>query len=151
MYLDIVLSFNPIAEAASSTARPTFVRDKLENITDSEYESEVGRAIAGIHIASGERDDMHQDSDTADVTHPPILARHLGQATIPCAGRSLSELVGYTELNKAITDDPWSPFSPDDEWNLSRWFVWTKVAKSKIDVDFGQGVGGTDSRSFWSA
>ena len=36
MHLDIVLSLNAIADAACSTARPTSVRDELENMTDSD-------------------------------------------------------------------------------------------------------------------
>jgi len=35
MHFDIVLSLSPIADAASM--RPTFVRDELENLTDSDY------------------------------------------------------------------------------------------------------------------
>ena len=148
MYLDILLSFNPIAEAASSMARPTFIRDKLENISVSDYESEVGRAIAGIHIASGERDDMHQDSDTEHVSHPPVRARPSGQETIPGAGRLHGEVAGYTELNKAMTDNPWSTFSSEDDFNLASWFVRSTVAKSQIDAYIAQSLGGTDSRSF---
>jgi len=74
MHLDIVPSLNAIAEAASSTTRPTFVRDKLENMTDSDYKSDPGLEIADIHTASGEIDDMHNDSDTKDVSHPPARA-----------------------------------------------------------------------------
>ena len=118
MHLDIVLSLNAIADAASSTARPTFVRDELENMTDSDYESDPGLEIADIHTTSGEIDDMHNDSDTEDVSHPPVHARPSGQETIPGAGRPLGEVAGYTELNKAMTDDPWSPFSSEDDFNL---------------------------------
>jgi len=151
MHLDIVLSLNAIADAASSTARPTFVRDELENMTDSDYESDPGLEIADIHTTSGEIDDMHNDSDTEDVSHPPVRARPSGQETIPGAGRPLGEVAGYTELNKAMTDDPWSPFSSEDDFNLASWFVRSKVAKSQIDAYFAQGLGGTDSRSFRSA
>jgi len=54
---------------------------------------------------------MQNDSDTEDVAHPPVGLRYSGQETIPGAGRPLGEVAGYTELNKAMTDDPWSPFS----------------------------------------
>jgi len=72
MHVDIVLSLNTIADAASSTARPTFVRDELENMTDSDNESDPGLEIADIHTTSGEIDDMHNDSDKEDVSHPPV-------------------------------------------------------------------------------
>ena len=74
MHLDIVLSLNAIADAASSTARPTFVRNELENMTDSDYESDPGLKITDIHTTSGEIDDMHNDSDTEDVSHQPVRA-----------------------------------------------------------------------------
>jgi len=151
IHLDIVLSLNAIADAASSTARPTCVRDELENMTDSEYESDPGLPIADIHTTSGEIDDIHNDSDTEDVPHPPVRASPWGQETIPGASRPLGEVAGYTELNKAMTDDPWSPFSSEDDFNFASWFVRSKVAKSQIDAYFAQGLDCTDSRSFRSA
>jgi len=92
MHLDIVLSLNAIADAASSTARPTFVRDQLENMTDSDYEYDPGLEIADIHTTSSEIDDMHNDSDTEDISHPPVRAPPLDQQTIPGAGRPLGEV-----------------------------------------------------------
>jgi len=50
-----------------------------------------------------------------------------------------------------MTDDPWSPFSSQNVFNLASWFVRSKVAKSQIEADFAEGLGGTDSRSFPSA
>jgi len=145
MHLDIVLSLNTIADAASSTSRRTFVRDELENMTDSDYESDPGLQIANIHTASGEIDDRHNDSDTEEVSHPPVRAHHSGQETIPSAGRLLGEVAGYAELNKAMTHDPWSPSSSEDDFNWASWYVRRKVAKSQIDAYFAQGLGGTDS------
>jgi len=120
MHLDIVLSVNVMADTASFTARPTFLRDELENMTDSDYESDPGLEIADIHTASGDMDDMHNNSDTEDVSDPPVRARPSGQETIPGAGRPLGEVSGYTELNKAMTNDSWSPLSSANDFNLAR-------------------------------
>jgi len=109
MHFDIVLFLNAIADAASGTARHTFVCDELENMTDLEYESDPGLEIADIHTASGEIDDMHNNSETEDVSYPPVRACSSGQETISSAGRPLSEVAGYPELNKAMTDDPLEP------------------------------------------
>ena len=84
MHLYIVLSLNAIADAASSTSRPTFVRDELENITNSDYESDPGLEIANIHTTSGEIDDMHNDSDTRrrlppSGPRPPFGSRNYSQ------------------------------------------------------------------------
>ena len=66
------------------------------------------------------------------------------------AGRLRGEGAGYTELNKAMTDDPWSPFSSENDFNLASWFIRRKVAKSHINAYFTEGLGSTDSRSFRS-
>jgi len=117
-------------------------------MTDSDYESDPGLEIADIHATSGEINDRHNDSDTEDISHPPVLGRPSGLETIPSARRPLGEAAGYTELNKAMTDDPWSPFSFEDDFNLASWFVRSKVAKSQINTYFAQGLSGTDSGSF---
>jgi len=76
MHLDIVPSLSAIADATSM--RPTFVHDKLENQTDSDYESDCRLEIPDFHTASGEIADMQNDSDTEDVSHPPVRVRPLG-------------------------------------------------------------------------
>ena len=149
MHLDIVLSLSPIADAASMG--PTFVCDEPENLTDSDYESDCRLEIPDFYTPSGEIDDRKNNSETEDVCHPPVRVRPMGQETIPGAGRPLVEVVGYTELNKAMTDDPWSPFSSENDVNLASWFIQSKVAQSQIDGYFAQGLGATDSRSFQSA
>jgi len=131
MHLDIGLSLNAIVDTAFSTPWPTIVHDELENRMDSDYESDPGLEITDIYIPtwSGEIDDIYNHSDTEDVSHPPALKRPSSQETITRAGRPLSEVAGYTELNNAMTHDPWSPFSSEDDFNLRKWFVRSKVAK----------------------
>jgi len=147
--LDIVLSLSAIADAASMG--PTFVRDELENLTDSDYGSDCRLEIPDFHTASGEIYDMPNDSDTEDISHPPFHVPPSRQETILGACRPLGEVAGYTELNKAMTHDPWSPFSSENDFNLVSWFVLSKVAKSQIDAYFADGLGRTDSTSFRSA
>jgi len=67
-----------------------------------------------------------------------------GQETIPGAGRPLGEVAGYTELTQAMTNDPWSPFSFENDFNLPTAFVRSMLATSHIDAYFAQGLGGTD-------
>jgi len=62
---------------------------------------------------------MHNDSDTEDVFHPLVFKCSYGQETIPGASSPLGEVAGYTELNKAISDEPWSPFSSKGDFNLA--------------------------------
>ena len=84
MHLDIVLSLSAIADVASMG--PTFVRDELENLTHSDYESDCMLEIPDFHTASGEIDDMQNYSDTEDISHPPVCVSPSGQETIPGAG-----------------------------------------------------------------
>jgi len=67
MLLDIVLFLSAIPDAGSMG--PTFVRDELENLKDSDYESNCRLEIPDFHTASGEIDDMQNHSDTEEVTH----------------------------------------------------------------------------------
>jgi len=96
-------------------------------------------------------DDMQNDSDAEDVSHPPVCRPPSSQETISGGGRALSDVADYTKLNRAMTDDPWNPFSSEDDFNLASWLVWSKVAKLQIDGYLAKGLGGTDSRSFRSA
>jgi len=86
-----------------------------------------------------------------DISHLPVRVRPSGQETILGAGRPRGEVAGYTELHKAMTDDPWRRFSSEKDFNLASWFVLRKVTKSQIYAYFAEGLGRTDSRSFWSA
>jgi len=149
MHLDIVLSLSGIAGVAS--IRSTLVRVQLEILTDSDYKSDCRLKIPDFHTARGEIDDVQNDSDTEDASHPPVRMCPSGQETIPGASRPLGEVAGYTELNYAMTDDPWSPFSSENNFNLASWFVRSKVAKSHIDVYFEEDLGSTDSRLFRSS
>jgi len=74
-----------------------------------------------------------------------------GQETIPRAGRPLGQTAGHTMLNKAMTDNPLSPFSSEENFNLASWFVQSKVATLQIDADSAKGLAGTNCRSFPSA
>jgi len=77
---------------------------------------------------------MQNDSDTEKGSNPPVWVRPSGQETIPGAGRPLGEVASYTELNKAMTDDPSGPLLSENDFNMARWFVQSKVAKSQIEA-----------------
>ena len=93
---------------------------------------------------------MQNNSDVKVVSHLPVSDHQSSQETISGAGRALSDVAGYTELNRAMTDDPWNPFSSEDDFNLASGLFRSKVAKSQIDPYFAEGLGGTDSGSLWS-
>jgi len=136
----------------TSPGPPAFVQDENIKQSDSDYESDNRQEIADYRAASSEiDDDMQNDSDAEDVFHLPVCGCLSSQETISGAGRALSDVAGYRELNRAMTDDSWNLFSSQDDSILASWQVRSKVAKWQIDVYFAEGLGGTDRRSFRSA
>jgi hypothetical protein len=164
MHPDITLSLHASADQ-TLPRRTAFVHGENENqpaisITnrpvddrsDSDYESDPGREIIDCDSASDESDnDMQHDSDAEDILQPPNRGSPSSQQTIPGAGRILGNAIGYVEHNQAMTDDPWSPFSSESDFNLASWFVCSKVSKSKIDDYFRKDLGERDAGSFQSA
>ena len=55
-------------EDATSAARTAFVPDKPENLTDSDYESDLELETTDFYTGRGIIDDM-QNSDMEDVSH----------------------------------------------------------------------------------
>jgi len=151
MHRDIILSLRANADLYSP-GPPAFLRDENINQSDSDYKCDYRQEIADCRTASSEiDDDMQNDSDAEDISHPPVCGRPLSQETISGTGRRLSDVADYTKLNRAMTHNPWKPFSSEDDLNLASWLVRSKVAKSQIDGHLAEGMGGTDSRSFWAA
>jgi len=88
---------------------------------------------------------MQNDSDAEDVSHPPLCGCPSSQEPISGAGRVLSDVAGYTELNRAKRDELWKHFSSKDDFNSASWLVRSQVAKSQRDAYFAQALGCTES------
>jgi len=82
---------------------------------------------------------------------PPLHGHPSSYEIILGAQRPLGNVVNYTELNLAITNNPWSPFSSEADFDLASCFVLKKVANSQIDPYFGDELGGRDTSLFRSA
>ena len=63
--------------------------------------------------------DMLHDSDEKDVSELHAHGSPSSQDTIPGAGRPLSNVDGYRELNQAMADGPWSLFSSEADFNFA--------------------------------
>ena len=118
--------------------------------SDSDYESDLGLEITDCDSVGSETDnEIEHDPDTEDPDIlPPDTGSPSSQKTILGAGRAIGDVAGYAELNQAMKDDPWSPFSSEDDFNLASWFVRSKVPKTRINNYFAKGLGGRDARSF---
>ena len=82
---------------------------------------------------------MEDDSDSAGVSQQLDTVIPGSRQTIPDAGRPLGNVTGYEEHDQAMLDQPWSAFSFERDFNLASWFVQSKIAKKRIDDDFGKG------------
>jgi len=130
MHLDIVLSLRLNADLIS-LGPPAFLHDENNNQSDSDYESNHRLEIAHCRTANNEIDDnMQNNSEAEDISYPPVCRCPLSQEPISGAGRAPSDVAGYTELNRAMRDDPWNAFSSEDDFNLTSWLVWSKGGKS---------------------
>ena len=102
--------------------------------------------IADCYAASHDPGDMQHDSDQKDFSQPPDRGRPSSQESIAGAGRALGDVDGYTELDEAMIDDPWNPFSSEANFDLASWLVWSNVAKFQIDAYFAESLSGMNAR-----
>ena len=85
----------------------SFEHDENINQSNLNYKSNHRLEIEVYHASSSEIDDnMQNDSDEKDSSYPPFSGWPSSQETIFGPGRALGNAAGYTELNKAMTDDP---------------------------------------------
>jgi len=91
---------------------PNFVGDELENLTDSDYKSDCRLEIPDFPTASGQIDNIRNDSDTEDVSHTLVRVCPSGQETIPGAGRPVTgALYRKTDLKIATASAKSDPAS----------------------------------------
>ena len=152
MHHDILLCLPAIVDSTLPQLR-AFGQDENSDQEASDYQSDPMLEIADCYAASNDSGDTRpqHDSDEEDFSQPPDRGRPSSQESIPDAGRALGDVAGYTELNEAMIDDSWNPFSSEADFKLASWLVPSKVAKSQIDAYFADGLGGMDARSFRSA
>ena len=117
---------------------------------DSDYKSDPAILSDDSRSEQERVGDMENDSESEGVSRRPDTSIPWSQQTIPDAGRPLGDVNGYEKLNKALLDEPWSPFSSKRDFNLASWFVQSKVAKTRIDDYIGKGLGGMERGSFRS-
>ena len=163
---DILLFRRQTADfgSATSSVQTSFIEDATANQRDtsagdefaegwgnSDYESDPAILSHDLRSEQERVGDMEDDSDSAGVSRQPDTSIPWSRQTIPDAGRPLGDVTGYEELNQAMLDQPWFPFSSERDFNLASWFVQSKVAKTRIDDYFGKGLGGMERGSFRSA
>ena len=163
---DILLFRRQIADfgSATSSVQTSFIEDEIRNQRDtsaadefaegwgdSDYESDLAILRHDLRSEQERVGDMEDDSDSEGVSRRPDISIPWSRQTMPDAGRPLGDVTGYDELNQAMLEEPWSPFSSERDFNLDSWFVQSKVAKTRIDNYFGKGLGGMERGSFRSA
>ena len=135
---DILLFHRPTADfgSATSSVQRSFIEDATANQHDtsagdefaegwgnSDHESDPAILSHDLRSEQKRVGDMEDDSDSAGVSRQPDTSISWSRQTIPDAGRPLGDVTGYEELNQAMLDQPWSPFSSERNFNLASWFV----------------------------
>ena len=132
--------------------RDTSAADEFaEGWGDSDHESNPAILSHDLRSEQERVGDMENDSDLEGVFRLPDTSIPWSQHRIPDAGRPLGNVTGYEELNQAMLEELWFPFSSECDFNLASWFVQSKVARTQIDDYFGKGLVGMEGGSFRSA
>ena len=88
-----------------------FAPNEKSNLCDADYESDSMLEIADCYAPSNDPSDRNHDLDDENFSQPPDCRCPSTQESIPDAGRAPGDVAGYMELNEAMIDDPWNPFS----------------------------------------
>ena len=111
--------------------RDTSAKDKFaEGMRDSDYESDLAILSHDLRSEQERVGDMEDNSYSEGVSRRLDTSISWSRQTIPDAGRPLGDVTGYEELNQAMLEEPWSPFSSERDFNLASWFVQSHVAKT---------------------
>ena len=90
---------------------------------DSDCESDPAILSHDLRSEQERVGDMKDDSDLEGVSRRPDTLIPWIRQTIPDAGRLPGDVTSYEELNQAMLEEPWSPFSSEGDFNLTSWFV----------------------------
>lgn len=67
------------------------------------------------------------------------------------AGRPLADMDSSYRFEEGLLNDPWRPFRTLEDFKLARWFIKSKVSRSRIDEYFVSGLSASSTPCFRSA
>ena len=112
------------------------------SVNESDYESEHDSAPS---------DSEEHASDGEEI---PTVTSSMAEGRVDeykNAGRPLRDVDPNLRFEVELLDDPWHPFHTVDDFKLAKWFITSKVPRSRIDQYFHAGLSSSPTPCFRSA
>lgn len=109
-------------------------------VNQSDYESDPSGSEAEERASDGEENPAPTFSNTGSRVD-----------VYEDAGRPLRDVNRDFWFEEGLLKDPWRPFQTLDDFKLAKWFIMSKVPRSRIDEYFAVGLSKSSSPCFGSA
>ena len=135
----------PCSPSADSSEYPTDLEQLEEaaypaGFNQSDYESDPTDSEAEEHASDGEENPASTSSNTDSIVD-----------AYEDAGLPLRDVHRDFQFEVGLLKDPWRPFHTLDDFKLAKWFITSKVPRSRIDEYFAIGLSASSSPCFRSA
>jgi hypothetical protein len=116
-------------------------------MTDAIYPAGVNQS----DYESNPSEDEEHASDGEENPAPTSLNTSFRVDAYEEAGRPQGDVNRDFRFEEGLSRDPWRPFQTLDDFKLAKWFITSKVPKSRIDEYFAIGLSASSSPCFTSA
>jgi len=146
--------YKNLFEPKTDAPRPRSpVADFNGHPTDPEALPEAGYP-AGVNQSDYESDASDSEERASDgEENPAPTSSNIGSRVDEYggAGRPSGNVSRDLQYEEGLMRDPWRPFHTLDDFKLARWFITSKVPRSRIDEYFATGLSASSSPCFTSA
>ena len=109
---------------------------------------------AGVNQSDYESDQSDTKEHASDGEENPALTDSKAGTRVAAydgAGRPVRDVNRDVRYEEGLLEDPWRPFHTLEDFKLARWFITSKVPRSRIDEYFAIGLSASPSPCFTSA
>lgn len=139
-------------------AKPDVSRFRPHSADSSEYPTTDQEVLEEAVYPAGVNQSDYESSDSEE--HPSDGEENLTLSSSNAgsrvdaykdAGRPLKNMHHDFQFEAGLMNDPWRPFQSLDDFKLAKWFITSKVPRSRIDEYFSIGLSKSSSPCFRSA
>ena len=143
---DLSRPVSPPSDSGDSPAEPEELEEApyTAGVNQSDYESDPSDPEAEEHASDGEENQDPTASSDSSNTGSRV-------DTFRDAGSPLRNVHRDFRFEEGLLRDPWRPFQDLDDFKLAKWFITSKVPRSRIDEYFAIGLSKSSSPCFRSA